>query len=498
MRAVIIATGCAGVWEGLGAAGASALLPVGDRPILQHVLERLVSAGFRDFDLVLGDAAERVEKHLGNGQRWGCQIQYHLTSGFDKAVSLVPSLAQAGHGVMLAQGDVLPVDPLPDLGERALLLHTSAAGHAVDDAGWTGWAWIPEAVAAAMPAQVSWAGLRDWLAARGTRVETQAGLSARDGEAYLASQTTALTTMAEQLQFSAFPAGEGIWIGRNVSLPPRAQVHAPALIGDNSQIGRGVVIGPSAVLCAGCLVDDQSHIVNAVVLAGSYIGRQLDVQDSVVHHHRLLNVKLGAVVTVQDAFLLGHVESGGASESMTGVLAHLLARLAALPALPVVALLTLVRLVLGRRPAIYERRFVRSPAPLDGPWPMTHALSFVDAAGAARADGWRHFWLVFLPGLGALALGRARLVGAPPRDEIEMRKLPDDWREIALQARPGLLSESFVQNGPEADEDERYASEAFSAVAADWRFSMRILTRYLMLLALGRADPAEIGSARRS
>lgn len=497
MRAVIIATGCAGVWDGLGAAGLSSMLPVGDRPILQHVLERLVSAGFREFDMVLGDAAERVEKYFSDGQRWGCRIQYHLTAGFEKAVSLVPSLAQAGHGVVLAQGDVLPQDGLPAQGEGAVMLHTQAAGHAIDETGWTGWAWIPDSVAAEMPAQATWAGLRNWLAAHGTSVETQAGLSARDGEAYLASQTTALTTMAAQLQFTAFPAGEGIWIGRNVGLPPMTQVVAPSLIGDNSQIGRGAVIGPGAVLCAGCLVDDHSHVVNSVVLSGSYVGRQLDIEDSVVHHHRLLNVKLGATVTVQDAFLLGHVESAGGGESLAGKVAYLVARVAALPALLIVPLIAIVRMLTGQHPAIQRRRFVRSPAPADGRWPVTSASSFVDAAGAAQADGWRHFWMVFLPGLGAVALGRVRLVGAPMRDEAELRALPEDWREIALQTRPGLLSESFVQNGPMAGEDEQFASEAFSAVSAGWRFSVGIVARYAMLLALGRPNTMEMGSARR-
>jgi hypothetical protein len=49
-----------------------------------------------------------------------------------------------------------------------------------------------------------------------------------------------------------------------------------------------------------------------------------------------------------------------------------------------------------------------------------------------------------------------------------------------------------------AGEDEQYASEAFSAVSADWRFSLRIVARYAMLLALGRPNTMEMGSARRS
>ena len=56
----------------------AARLPLIDRPFIQHVLERLVRSGFQDFEVILCQRPETVERLLGDGTRWGCRIRYHL------------------------------------------------------------------------------------------------------------------------------------------------------------------------------------------------------------------------------------------------------------------------------------------------------------------------------------------------------------------------------------------------------------------------------------
>jgi len=71
MRAIVIATGVPSPLSCLGSRYPTPLLPVVDRPVLQHVVEALVIAGIRDIDFILSDAPEIVERHFSTGQRWG-------------------------------------------------------------------------------------------------------------------------------------------------------------------------------------------------------------------------------------------------------------------------------------------------------------------------------------------------------------------------------------------------------------------------------------------
>ena len=56
----------------------SCMLPLVDRPFLQHLVECLVDAGVEDLDMILANHAEDIESHFEDGRRWGVRIRYHL------------------------------------------------------------------------------------------------------------------------------------------------------------------------------------------------------------------------------------------------------------------------------------------------------------------------------------------------------------------------------------------------------------------------------------
>jgi dTDP-glucose pyrophosphorylase len=52
------------------------LLPVGDKPMVQHIIERARAEGFERFVLAVHYLAEMVEEYFGDGSRWGVEIDY--------------------------------------------------------------------------------------------------------------------------------------------------------------------------------------------------------------------------------------------------------------------------------------------------------------------------------------------------------------------------------------------------------------------------------------
>ena len=85
------------------------MLKVQGKPILEHILEGLKSAGIREAFMVTGYRADVVESYFGSGKRLGMQISYGrqlIQDGTGKA----PELAQAFVGsdpFLLTYGDIL-------------------------------------------------------------------------------------------------------------------------------------------------------------------------------------------------------------------------------------------------------------------------------------------------------------------------------------------------------------------------------------------------------
>ena len=52
------------------------LLPLQDRPVLEHILENLIAQGFRKVYLAVNYLGEQIEDHFGNGASWDIEIEY--------------------------------------------------------------------------------------------------------------------------------------------------------------------------------------------------------------------------------------------------------------------------------------------------------------------------------------------------------------------------------------------------------------------------------------
>jgi dTDP-glucose pyrophosphorylase len=84
------------------------LLAVGDKPIIEHTIELLCSSGIRDIYVSTCYLAERLERSLGDGARWGIRIAYLREvepRGTAGALHLLP--AAPSDPILVINGDLL-------------------------------------------------------------------------------------------------------------------------------------------------------------------------------------------------------------------------------------------------------------------------------------------------------------------------------------------------------------------------------------------------------
>ncbi len=85
------------------------LLKVGEKPILQTTLERLVEEGFENFFISVNYLADQVQEFFGDGSHWGIHIEYLKESeplGTAGAVSMLDK-SKINNPLLVMNGDLL-------------------------------------------------------------------------------------------------------------------------------------------------------------------------------------------------------------------------------------------------------------------------------------------------------------------------------------------------------------------------------------------------------
>ena len=84
------------------------MLPIANKPIVEHLLIELKKAGIKDFTFIVGYHGETIREHFGNGARWSVRIEYitqRKQLGTAHALKLVQSHVE--DKFVLANGDIL-------------------------------------------------------------------------------------------------------------------------------------------------------------------------------------------------------------------------------------------------------------------------------------------------------------------------------------------------------------------------------------------------------
>lgn len=85
------------------------LLKVGDKPILQLILEDFIRSGFHRFYISTHYLPEMIQEHFGDGSDWGVTIQYvheHEPLGTGGALGLLPK-EEIDRPIIMMNGDLL-------------------------------------------------------------------------------------------------------------------------------------------------------------------------------------------------------------------------------------------------------------------------------------------------------------------------------------------------------------------------------------------------------
>ena len=100
-------------------------------------------------------------------------------------------------------------------------------------------------------------------------------------DAFLQASRDVLARRVE-VEVEGFELRPGVKVGQDVEIDPSARIEGPAIIGDNVRVGPGSVIGPYAVLGYNVLVGNDARISQGVVMDRAHVGPMGQVRGGVL------------------------------------------------------------------------------------------------------------------------------------------------------------------------------------------------------------------------
>jgi mannose-1-phosphate guanylyltransferase / phosphomannomutase len=316
------------------------LLPVANRPIMEHVLRLLKKHGFEETVVTVQFLAALVRNYFGDGEDVGMFLQYATeemplgTAGSVKnaedALKDSPFLVISGdaltdmdltemcrfhkeNGALVTVGLTRVPDPLEfgiviadEDGRIQRFLEKPTWGQVFSDTVNTGvYIMEPEVLAEVSPKEsVDWShDVFPKLMARGAPIfgyiSDKYWEDVGTLESYLKAQVDVLSRKVE-VDIAGFEVSPGVWIAEGADVDPDAVLKGPVVVGDYAKIEGGATVREYSVIGANVVVKEGAFIHRAVVHNNVFVGQGATLRGCVVGKNtdvmRLARIEETAVI----------------------------------------------------------------------------------------------------------------------------------------------------------------------------------------------------------
>ena len=340
MKAVVMAGGEGSRLRPMTANLPKPLLPVANRPIMEHVLTLLRRHGFTDTVVTVQFLASLVRNYFGDGDELGMTLQYATeetplgTAGSVKNAEEVlqqePFLVISGdaltdidlsdmvrfhrsRGALVTVGLKSVPNPLEfgiviprEDGRIERFLEKPTWGQVFSDTVNTGIYVMEPEVLARVPKgeSVDWsADVFPQLLEQGAPVYGYVAEGYWEDvgtrESYFKAHADVLNRQVE-VEIDGFEVMPGVWVGDGADVDPEAIVKGPVLVGDYAKVEAGVELREYTVLGSNVVVKAGAFCHRAVVHDNVFIGPQVNLRGCVIGRNtdvlRAARIEEGAVV----------------------------------------------------------------------------------------------------------------------------------------------------------------------------------------------------------
>ena len=445
------------------------LLPIAGKPVLEHTLEALVEAGFKQAHIVLSSHAESVKESFATGERWGILLTYSTSRGEESPLQVLASLTTKPLApFLMVRGDVVrdrtAIKNFLELSEQI----DAPCVQALCD-GENGFLMLCRESNVAEFENLSWVSIQS--SPYSATIGLQGMVAKLDSLAAFHQASLAAAAGRLSLLLPGMQTAIGLMQGRNSKVFPQNIKQGIAFVGAYCSLDPSVEFIGEVVINDHVIIDRRASLENTVVLPHSYIGELVELRNAIVRGNDFIRVDNGTILKISDAFLLADLTTTPINKSLGTVYNRILGLLLLVLSLPFWILAALF--ILWERPI----------KPLIN-YPLRGNKISLDDFGLPQRSPFNTWEIQVtspvlrqLPRLLAVISGDIQLVGALPISLELASQRTEEWEKFADQAPAGLIGPTQLIIPSDAPEEEKLMSDSFY-----WaNFSIRNDFRYLFM-----------------
>jgi UDP-N-acetylglucosamine diphosphorylase/glucosamine-1-phosphate N-acetyltransferase len=321
MKAVILAAGEGTRMHPLTYTRPKVMLPLANKPLVEHLLIETRKAGITEFTFVVGYHDEKVREHFGNGEKWGVNIGYCRQKkqlGTADAVRMAEGLTDENflvingdivvasediRGIMGAKDitlGIIKVEDARDFGVvqlsqgKVVRIHEKAENPPSNMANAGLYLFTPDIFGAISRAPKSPRGEYEITDSLQLMIDEGHNIAYKEiGYRLDLSYPWDLLPANEYLLNSIEPQNLGeiednviikgkVSIGHNTIVRSGSYIVGPVIIGQDCAIGPNCYIRPHTSIGDGCHIGSAVEVKNSIIMKGSKIPHHNYVGDSII------------------------------------------------------------------------------------------------------------------------------------------------------------------------------------------------------------------------
>ncbi len=322
MKAVLMAGGDGARLRPLTIGRPKPMVPVGNKPVMTHILELLRSYGITEVIVTVRYLAAVIQDFFEDGSNLGMKLHYVVEeTPLGTAGSVKNAEALLDDTFIVISGDALTdfnlseivaahrahggdatialtrvPNPLEygvvvtdDAGNVVRFLEKPSWGEIISDTVNTGIYVLEPSVLAGIPADTAYDFSNELFPRMLTRRQPICGYVASGYwcdigtmDEYRQANADLLYGKVKLAEPIGEPIGGGIWVGKDVEIAPSAQLFGPIYLGNGVKIKGDVQIYGPTVIRDYTVVDNYNRIERSVVWRNNYIGESCEIRGAVI------------------------------------------------------------------------------------------------------------------------------------------------------------------------------------------------------------------------
>ncbi len=327
MKAVILPSSNLEINKSLSTNVPEFLIPIVNKPIVEHLVELLERNGVREILMGVKDKFDKTKDYFGNGERWGVNIKYYHVKPDEKCASVLKQNREFLDKPFIC----LPSNCVTNLNVRHFnesfknsrggmeISHTYCSGSNLDR--------IPtfsdishreKSIFILDPAALGYLceetdnDLKH-ISEKLIQNHIHVNIFRSPHQYAVVENVEDVWTLDQKILKGEFsdviiPGEEkekGVWIGQNVNVHPSVKFESPILIGSFSKIGERVTLKSGSVVGENVVVDKNSSVENASIWNDTYAGAYTEIKNCVIFKDVLFSVSHHTTIQISDPFILG-------------------------------------------------------------------------------------------------------------------------------------------------------------------------------------------------